>query len=312
MNIYIQRYTYKNMPEGPEVKIMTDNLNTMMRGKCLQSIRIISGPYQTHPKPIWKKTRDRVDTIMRTLLDKNRAICIASVKNKGKFIYFNLIHLERQPKTDESSKIVEKGRVVLGSSLGLKGHWVANDQTQAPLHARIEITYSNKPVVKGDLYTLWYDDTMSQGKFNIETPEWLDKKLKTLGPDVLGDATSDMFIEKMKTKKAQKMKLFESLMEQNLVSGIGNYLRAEILYHVQENLNISPFLLVSALSDNQLKNVWTSIQKTAKWIVSKGGTSLATYSSGLYEPQIYKKDVAPNGRPIITIKDKNGRMFYYT
>lgn len=292
------------MPEGPEVKIMAERLNGLLRGKCLQNMEFISGPYKNNKGPIWERARERLKTLMTTIHKPNRALCFKNVSSKGKFIYFQLFHLERV-RVGDKYKIQKKGELCFGSSLGLKGRWIDDGE---PPHARFVLKYSDKPVSR-DTKTIWYDDSMSQGKFTIETPEWLEKKLNDIGPDIYGDG--DGFLAKMKTKKAQKMPIFEALMDQTLVSGIGNYLRAEILYNVSKKYQIDPFWLVSKLSDDQIKKLWKGIHNTAQFVYSQGGSQGYFRDSGKYQPRVYKRDITPAGEIVKQFKGKNNRIFYH-
>jgi len=297
--LYLGAVLQDKMPEGPEVKIIAVRLNKLLSGKCLRSIKILSGPYSVNTTSVFKKTRDRVSELSATLKSRERAICFGGVHSKGKFIYFNLIHLKREP--GPPARIVEIDKIVWGSSLGLKGKWAYG--SEKPDNARFEIRFSDK----SGSNTLWYVDSMSQGKFNIENPDWLQKKLKTIGPDIF-EAASAEFLVKMKTKKAQKIPLFEALMDQSLISGVGNYLRSEILYDFQENHSINPFVLVSSLTDDQLVALFNTAQKTAKNVVRMNGSE--QYGSG-YEMKIYGQKTAPNGNPIKTHIGKGNRRFYY-
>ena len=296
------------MPEGPEVKIMANGLNSVLAGKVIKSFEIVSGPYADHQSPVFAKTRHLINKLQITMNAPNKAIIVRSVNTHGKFIYMMCEQLERV-RTETGYQTLVKSRFYIGSSLGLKGEWVSIPQ--GPLNAenavRFRIRWSDTPkgTPRADQVVL-YTDTMKQGKLNILTQDELDKKLSTLGPDPWS-GSFEQFKAKMATKKAQKMQVFEMLMEQNLVAGVGNYLRAEILYNVKQD--VDAFALVSTLKESQLKTLWLQIVSLSKHVVKVGS---ARYGARGYVPRIYKNTIAPDGSPIKTIVGKNKRIFYYT
>ena len=65
------------MPEGPEVKRITNRLNKFFEGRELTSIDFYDESYRA------KQVRDDVDAFVESLPTK-----VKSVQCKGKFIYF--------------------------------------------------------------------------------------------------------------------------------------------------------------------------------------------------------------------------------
>ena len=73
----------------------------------------------------------------------------------------------------------------------------------------------------------YYRDTRRFGTFKIfhKDNSTLDKKLATLGPDMLNDPPSfDEFV--MRLRKKNHWNITKALMDQKVVSGIGNYIKA--------------------------------------------------------------------------------------
>ena len=63
------------MPEGPEVKLISENLNNKIKGCVLNEINIIGGRYK-------RKKPEGYNEFIKTL-----PVEINYVKNKGKFVY---------------------------------------------------------------------------------------------------------------------------------------------------------------------------------------------------------------------------------
>jgi len=70
--------------------------------------------------------------------------------------------------------------------------------------------------------------------------------------------TIDLFKERLMKKEKQEIGI--ALMNQKLISGVGNYLRADILWLSK----ISPFRKVNKLSDNEFKLIYHNV-KVLTW-----------------------------------------------
>ena len=99
--------------------------------------------------------------------------------------------------------------------------------------------------------------------------------------------TFEIFEKQMSTPSQQTKAIGNVLMNQKIISGIGNYLRADILWYTK----ISPFLLVKDVSHRQLK----AIYKTARMLTwadynRQKGIKLKMLSSTDKTPKNYKRD----------------------
>lgn len=311
------------MPECPEITIMANQLNDLLKNKFIQSIDLISGPYLNSKNTNYVQLRNHILSMMTIIKNPNKAIMITSVHKKGKFIYFPLAIVSK-----DGSKLKKSNDICLGSSLGLTGHWVSvsdenlfsseNDTSFENSHNHIVIRYSDKPKPKPeDIKKIYYNDISAQGKFYAETMKWLKIKLNDLGPDVLSSGfTYDKFKEKMSIKRIQNKPIYMSLVDQSIISGIGNYLRADIMYIAQIECKINPLSNVKDLSEQQLKCLWKSIITVSNNSLRQHGTTSPAYvdiylNPGKYEPIIYGKNIAPNGSKIRTLIDPKKRKFHH-
>ena len=98
-------------------------------------------------------------------------------------------------------------------------------------------------------------------------------------------------------------------MNQKLFSGIGNYLKSEILYACK----LSPHRLASSLTETDIKNIYTNSKKIAKESYNQGGASVRDFSNiydekGMYTNilKVYFQKEDPNGNKVVkeTTKDK--------
>jgi formamidopyrimidine-DNA glycosylase len=82
-----------------------------------------------------------------------------------------------------------------------------------------------------------------------------EKKLKTIGPDIMDESTdAKLFLQRVKTQLNQSIGTV--LLNQKIISGVGNYIRADALWLAK----INPFTIVKKLSDSELKKLFASLR----------------------------------------------------
>jgi endonuclease-8 len=114
----------------------------------------------------------------------------------------------------------------------------------------------------------WYSEDDGTGHIAPEQVAWIElrgpmdctvytnamweKLLERLGPDPLnGDAPDKAFAKISKSKKP----IAALLMEQNVIAGVGNIYRAELLYRAR----INPFVLGKDVPIEGLKKIWKDV-----------------------------------------------------
>ena len=260
------------MPEGPEVRKTVDWLQNF-KGKTIENIGIISGRYGKKKEiPGWDILEYPV-----TLKD---------VQCKGKFIYFTFSY-------ENSNK-----ECYLFNTLGMSGMWT-NVQGK---HSRVAFFFK-------DTEPLYFNDVRNFGTLKfVNDKKDLDKKLKSIGPDVL-NTTVNTELFKSRLDKKPNWQIAKALMDQSVLSGIGNYLKAEILYAS----NISPHRLCSQLSYEEIESLAKESFSMTRASYQLGGATLMTYrqpngDEGLYNRRfaVYNQSVCPKGYNIIkeTTADK--------
>jgi formamidopyrimidine-DNA glycosylase len=227
------------MPEINEVRRYADFLSLHLKNKEITEINILNGRYKKHgPFELYNE------------LKKDLPIKLLDVKTKGKFLYMKFDH-----------------NYYIFSTLGLSGGWTfLNNKTNKYIHPTI-FEYIDKENIDSYMKSalnhlniefktkegsIYFYDTLSFGTLKvIKDEKELNKKLNTIGPDIMDETTTfDLFKERLQKKLTQEIGLV--LMNQKLISGIGNYLRADILWLCK----ISPFRKVNKLSDQELKLIY--------------------------------------------------------
>jgi formamidopyrimidine-DNA glycosylase len=95
---------------------------------------------------------------------------------------------------------------------------------------------------------MYFNDFRNFGTLMFMTPSDLDKKLKTLGVDILDENPDiNLFLKKVE-KKRDDVKIAKLLLDQKVIAGVGNYLRADGLFLAK----INPHTIIRKLSEKSL------------------------------------------------------------
>lgn len=267
------------MPEGPECLVIAESLNAKLKGKQILAVRIKSGRY-TRKAPVgW-------DTLNSAL-----PLLVNSVKVKGKFIYFDV----------ES----HCARTFIFNTLGMTGGW-----TEHPTPAtRVELDYTDG--------TLYYNDQRNFGTFKFGmTADDLNRKLeKDLGIDLMTSHTEehiDQACELFKFKRNLTKTLPEVLMNQKNFPGVGNYIKAEVLYRAR----LSPHRTADGLSDQEARSLVLTIADVLQSSYRSKRVSLVDYRDMQecgqeFRKVVYKQTKDPLGNLIKAEETKDNRTTYW-
>jgi len=142
----------------------------------------------------------------------------------------------------------------------------------------------------------------------------LGKKLATIGPSILSDEPLEQKLLVARWRKYNHKTVCETLMEQKLISGIGNYIKAEILYRC----GIYPLAKVKDLSDSHLWSLYLEARQIAADAYADGGASLYTYtgingdrSNFKLKLQVYDRAVDPHGNKIDRLQTPDKRTTHW-
>lgn len=203
----------------------------------------------------------------------------------GKFIYI----------------ILENGWTIW-NTLGMTGSW----STEREKHTRIEIELNDGKI--------FYNDQRNFGTVKLVKEKYkLVEKLSSLGPDMLSDNVPDhIFITQI--RKKDKKTIAEVLMDQKVIAGVGNYIKAESLYLAR----ISPHRVVLSLTDSELCNLKNKIQEVMKESFRSGGATIRTYKNfdgtiGEYGSRfiVYNQKTDPMGNQVIKEATKDKRTTHW-
>lgn len=293
------------MPEGPEVHIISEYLNKMWSGKL-----IVSMGWDAHSK--FNKTGVKG-------LELVKVPCrVVGVFPRGKCIIIECINSENQT-------------IYMVSQLGMEGKWVHTKDSYS--NFRIHFGDINKEQTAYEILDTWYySDSRHFGNFNVYSD--LKEICKNHGPCYLTTAlvfkglvkkeqlrpwqeliTLQSFTEKINSicrNSRTGKELCEFLMEQKHFSGVGNYLRSEILYRVK----LHPRKALSELNTDQIKTLYENILEQMLISLEFDGLTIRTFSNpeghtGNCPLLVYNQTRDPIGNPVERFKDKHDRTVHW-
>jgi formamidopyrimidine-DNA glycosylase len=221
------------MPEGVEVTLFAKSLDQYLSGKSLVSLQILGGRYT-------KKDPENAPEFIQSLPLK-----INKVSNKGKFLWFEF-----------------ENNMIMTSTLGMTGGWTKRHTK----HAKIKFELENNEF-------LYFTDVRNFGTIGfLKDSKKLQSKIKSLGRDVVNENIPDIdFISLL--RKYNKSNICDVLMRQDILSGIGNYIKAEALWLSK----IYPMSNLEDLDDHVLIDLKYSIKKVCELSLNNGGASIRDY-----------------------------------
>lgn len=263
------------MPEGPEVKKVTDFLSSVLTKDLITDVVINSGRYKKHGPFAGYE-------LLKSMLPAK----VTYVSCKGKFIWIEI-----------------NNSLYLGSTLGMSGMWT-NEKNK---HSHVTFVLSNGSKV-------YFNDVRNFGTLKVfETQEKFTKKLNSIGPDLLsGYIGPREFYDRIHAHGHKT--IAEVIMNQKVVSGIGNYLKAECLYAAK----ISPHRFCCHISEKESETLFNACRKIIRLSYETGGATISTYrqpsgEKGLYSRRfaVYNQKYDPSGHEVIREKTRDKRTTHW-
>ena len=264
------------MPEGPEVRKTTDGLAECFLNREIELLEFSSGRY------------GRKDPVGYLDFCEDLPKLVTGVGCKGKFIYFLF--------ADGSS---------LWNTLGMSGYWSSTPGK----HVRAAMSTT-------DHSTMFYNDMRNFGTFKYtSSQDDLNKKLSSLGPDLLSeDVSLELFKQSLLKGRRSQKPISQLLMDQSVVSGIGNYLKAEILYSAR----ISPHRLCKDITEEELQSLFHASRSIIKLSYESGGATIKNYKApsgknGVYTRRfaVYNQKNDPLGHNVVREKTADKRTTHW-
>lgn len=125
-------------------------------------------------------------------------------------------------------------------------------------------------------------------------------KPEKYGPDILDQLISYRTWCNALSGKSVRRRLHVVLLDQNTITGIGNYLKSEILY----DSRLHPMRTVESLSDKECRRLYNSSMRLIREAYNCKGLTISDYLTpfgerGTYQPKVYKQNTDPRGREVV-------------
>lgn len=229
---------------------------------------------------------------------KDLPLKVESIDTKGKFMWWTLTGNNKT--------------WYVWCTYGMSGQW----SRRSSKHVSFVVEFNDSgELAAPDQCKLFFNDTRRFGtiKFvNDQTQH--DKKLRSLGPDVLEDPPIDPELFAKRILNKPNRTIAEALMDQSCVSGIGNYLRSEILY----DCKVDPWRCVTDITSEEYVKLCEATIRIAQSSYKSHGASIKTYrdvdgSAGTtqFDFKAYGCKACPSGHEITRRQDGNGRMMHW-
>lgn len=299
------------MPELPEVESLRRSLERVILGQTVKKIQVLM------PKLVSGKGNVRTASPAKTrqFIQGLQREKILSISRRAKNLIFHfshskvmIVHLKMTGQLVYVEK-VESGKLKVGNKI-IGGHPIELSESTLPnKHTRLIFNLG-----KG---TLYYNDTRMFGYLlyykNLEEAEKLGH-FSDLGVDPLDEAfTLEYFRDSLKARKGTLKKV---LMDQKVVTGLGNIYADEVAYEA----GVRPTRQIGKVTSQEVEKLYKAIKRTMEAAIKLGGSSVADYlladgSRGNYarEHKVYGKtgkECPQCGKKLVTLQ-LNGRTTVY-
>ena len=266
------------MPELPEVETVKNTLKQQVLNKTIKNVEVLFNLIEYPSVEEFKK-----QIINQTIID---------IKRKGKWLMFEL------------------NDYYLLSHLRMEGKYhIRKYGDQIGKHEHIIFTFTDDSELR-------YNDTRKFGKMHlIDKDKVYDMKpLNELG---LEPWDVNLNIDYLKEKYSnKKIPIKTVLLDQSIITGIGNIYADEILFLCR----INPLKKSNELNDIELENIIKYTKEVLESAIKLGGTTIRSYESsegvhGKFQNNLYvhnhESEKCPNCNTTIIKIKVNGRGTYY-
>jgi formamidopyrimidine-DNA glycosylase len=254
------------MPELPEVQTVVSDLNEKIKGDTIVSF------WSEWPNAIKNVNRERPASSADEFSKKIQNRKILGARRIGKNIFLDL-----------------SGNKTLYIHLKMTGHLLIKSKVKSQkskfFKDRVNQYIRHKFFLKSGRI-LEFSDLRKFGKIVLDDTQIINdlKEIKNLGIDALDPRfTFKKFKEILEKKINSKIGIV--LMEQNLIAGIGNIYRSEILFDAK----ILPERTIKSISNKDLEKIYKATLKILKKAVKMRGTSDSDYRDTSGAPGNFQK-----------------------
>jgi DNA-formamidopyrimidine glycosylase len=266
------------MPEGVEVRLSCDVIKPLVVGKKItKAFATKNSRYSSENPEGYVEFSNKLS---------EGIVTVEEVDVKGKFMYWKF-----------------SNGYYLMNTFGMSGQWSPAEGN----HPCFVFEFD-------DGTKMAFNDPRHFGSVKfVNSYALLNLKLAFLGWDPLQDSLTEYFPWLKQTLGTSKKSIGEVLMDQSIFAGVGNYIRAEALYHCK----LSPFRISNTLKEDEIQKLCQSIIDVMTESYKHQGATIQTYKTpygeeGRYSScfKVYGKKKDPLGNKIVK-EDSGGRSIHW-
>ena len=280
------------MPEAPELAHSRDRLKNLLEGQALTDLSVgLAGRYLKAPPQGFSE--------FLATMKLAGGPRVKEVATHGKFMWwkFNFPH--------------QTENWYLHCTYGMSGGWF----TSPSKHTAFIVEYNSSGVaVTRDTKKVFFNDSRHFGTLKfIKGDADHVKKLRTLGTCVFDpNLTPELFTKRMLRKPNRT--IAEALMDQSGVAGIGNYIKAEVLFRA----GVSPWRSVTDVTPEEYVALHEATAHVVQGSYESQGATIKTYKTadgssgkGQFTFKIYSKKLCPTGHQTRNEETPEGRTSWW-
>ena len=238
------------MPELPEVEIIRQSLQKVIVFNKIDDVLVRN-----------RSLRYIVEQNFERFLKKKK---ILKISRKSKYLIFHLdnksfciLHLGMTG----TLHLIENKKKKLNSNLSFYGY-----KSLPNKHNHIELIFSNFKIV--------YNDPRRFGYFKIiNSYEELCGFFERIGPEPLEKNFNSNYLKRIIEKKKKNIK--NLILDQKIISGIGNIYANEILFYAK----INPLKKSKKINNNEINKIVKFAKFVIKKAIIKGGSSIRDFKN---------------------------------
>lgn len=263
------------MPELPEVETVKETLKKSVKGKIIKDVNIYYNNIIEYPS---------IEEFKKNIINQT----IKDIERRGKWLMFKL---------DD---------YYLLSHLRMEGRYYIKHGEEVGKHEHVVFKFND--------FDLRYVDTRKFGRMYLLPIKdaFNMKPLNELGLEPWDTSLTTKYLEEK--YKNKKLPIKTVLLDQSIITGIGNIYDDEVLFMSK----INPYKKASLLNDKELQSIIDNTKIVLEKAIKLGGTTIRSYESsegvhGRFQNEllIHGQAICPTCNENVTKVHINGRGTYY-
>jgi len=244
------------MPELPEVETVRQDLRVQLLNKKIKSVTVLN------PKTVSASSYDFANILQGTFF--------IDILRRGKLLIFKL----KRANLYLLAHLKMTGQLIYlnGNQVSVGGHSLSSDSYEKSVGGQLPNKHTRIIISFADKSKLFFNDLRKFGYMKIASQKELDAFIiKNYGPEPLtSDFVLSEFIAKLKTKKRN---IKAVLLDQKLVSGLGNIYVDEVLFAA----GVRPMRLASSVTKSEAAKIYQEIKRILTLAIKHRGTTFNNY-----------------------------------